>query len=257
MARSAGLELQSVTTTPKDVIDDLRVAAPAILVQPRSDKLIVLSKGTRRYGVCVDPHGEEHRLPWRLLANWICAPREKHLNEQLEPLLASAKRLRRDRRRRLMNTLNRRFALPVGMAFEGAVNRRSPFIPARLEFVVAQRGRVGGGPWVAVHDVSLPRGALLGRSALGADPASGWLWLWGLLFATVLMLRTLLFWQQGTTALRVGLNLKRGLLRASLAQQPEALRRLGSGNLLARALESRRLRGPSCQRGALLRFWRS
>ena len=237
MARTAGLELQPVSTTTKRAQRDLRNVAPAILTRPGSSRRLVLLRGGRRFGVLLDETGEQHRVRWCDLARWVGEPRRQHLREKLLPILKVAQDLSDSRRHRIINALggDKPFRMGWMLREQPTAGSRKPLIDWQglLSAVVAL---------AAGHAVQfalfIGAWALLGRAALSGDPGNTWLILWGLMFATVLMLRTLLFWQQGTTALRIGLRLKRGLLRAALAQDPDRLRKTGSGNLLARALET-------------------
>lgn len=80
--------------------------------------------------------------------------------------------------------------------------------------------------------VALGRGALTGRVEFG------WFAAFALLFATILPLRWLQRWLEGLTALDLGARLKRRLLLGSLRVDPDTMRPMGAGQLLARVLES-------------------
>jgi len=94
-----------------------------------------------------------------------------------------------------------------------------------------------------LYAASLGAWVVLGRGILGGVFDAGWLAAWALLLLTTIPLRALAMGAEGRVAVEFGQLLKQRLLQGALAYDPEAMRRGGSGELLARVLESESVEG--------------
>jgi ATP-binding cassette subfamily B protein len=91
---------------------------------------------------------------------------------------------------------------------------------------------------LAVQVLSLLAWWLVGKGALDGKLERGWLLAWGLLLATLVPVRLLASWWQGTSAIGFATLLKRRLLFGTLSLEPEETRHQGAGQLLGRVIES-------------------
>jgi ATP-binding cassette subfamily B protein len=82
---------------------------------------------------------------------------------------------------------------------------------------------------------------LIGRGALQGQLETGWLLAWGLVVLSTIPPNVASSWTQATTALRVGILLKRRLLQGTLRLEPDEVRTEGAGRLLGKVLESNQL----------------
>lgn len=82
---------------------------------------------------------------------------------------------------------------------------------------------------------------LVGRGALDGRLEVGWLWAWGLVLATIVIVQAAAAWALGRLAVQVGGLAKERLLEGILALQPEAIRSRGVGQLLGAVLEAEAL----------------
>ena len=92
---------------------------------------------------------------------------------------------------------------------------------------------------------------LLGRGALEGRLDRGWLLAWALLLLTLVPLRMLVTWLQGTLAIRAGGLLKARLLAGVLRLAPEEMRHQGIGQLLGAVIEAEAVEALALNGGVL------
>ncbi len=90
----------------------------------------------------------------------------------------------------------------------------------------------------AVQGLSLAAWWLVGKGALDGQLESGWLIAWVLLLGTMVPIRALLSWRQGTATLDLATIFKRRLLHGALRLEPDETRHRGSGQLLGCVIEA-------------------
>ncbi len=83
--------------------------------------------------------------------------------------------------------------------------------------------------------------ALIGGAALDGRLDWGWLAAWALLLMTLVPLRVVGGWLQGSLSMHAGRVIKQRVIAGALALDPDTMRRHGAGQLLGRVMESQAL----------------
>ncbi len=78
---------------------------------------------------------------------------------------------------------------------------------------------------------------VVGTNVLNRTADRGWLFTWALLLLTLVPLRVLVTWLQGSIAIGAGARLKQRLFFGALRMEPDSIRHQGAGQLLGRVLE--------------------
>jgi ATP-binding cassette, subfamily B, bacterial len=243
-ATPMGLQTESVQCTVPEVPLMLRQAAPALLLlnSPQGPHFVLLTG--RRAGalVLLDPDLRRRRCAPGLLRDVLCAPLEAPLQSGVNRLLADAQvpaaRLERARRALLAERLA---ATPV----QGAWLLRRP-ASSGVRALLAQARvpqRVAGmlALLAVLYTLEIAGWRLIGQAALDGRLDMGWLSAWVLLLLTLVPLRLLSSALNTGIALDTGLALRQRLLAGALRMDLDVLRRQGSGQLLARVIESQAL----------------
>ena len=121
--------------------------------------------------------------------------------------------------------------LPPSAPFSSQL--RAAGIPGRVGAILASQ--------LLIHALTMLGWWLIGRGALEGRLEPGWLAAWALLLLTLVPLRSLSSWWQGSAALETSVLLKRRLLAGALQLEPEETRHQGAGQLLGRVIESEAL----------------
>ncbi len=161
---------------------------------------------------------------------------------RVEALLDRA-RLTPERRARARDTmLDEALAAHVVEAgWSLALPPSAPFLSQLREAGLVRRGVALVVCQVAAQALALLAWWLIGKGALEGRLEPGWLVAWALLLATLVPLRSLSSWWQGSAALELSVLLKRRLLAGALELEPEETRHQGAGQLLGRVIESEAL----------------
>lgn len=243
-ARGLGLQAEPVQSVVPEVSSMLREAAPAlVLVATRQGLQFVLLLARRRHQLSLlGPDLRVRTCDVRALRDLLCAPSEAPLRGQIDAQLASAgvPEARRPRAREAL--LAQRLATEP--LYGTWLLRRPPTgsLRALLSQVRLSR-RVGAmlTLFAALYAMEIAGWRLIGEAALEGRLDVGWLTAWVLLVVTLVALRLLSSAIHAGIALDLGVALRQRLLAGSLRMELDVLRRQGSGQLLARVIESQAL----------------
>ncbi|MEE8306597.1 MAG: ABC transporter ATP-binding protein, partial [Gammaproteobacteria bacterium] len=238
VAAACSLEAESVSVGLDELGKTLHAIAPAMLSPPGQDRSVVLLKSDWRGPILLDGNGDAKRCRWRELEAWLGAPIAARVEGRIGGVLkVMGNELGHRVRKRVVETLATSQPFAIGWMVRETEGLADGLSWRRLAFTLA--GLLGAhGAQFAMFILAW---GLLGQAGLSGSPDTSWLWIWGLVFATMLALRTVLFWRQGCLTLQLGLALRRRLLAAAFQQPAEKIRAQGSGTLLGRVLESEAL----------------
>jgi ATP-binding cassette subfamily B protein len=245
-ARACELEAQPISVNLADLGSSLRAVAPALLSPPGHDQCLVLVKANRRTAVLLDREGNWVRRPWAILEAWLGSPIVASVEARVGGVLrALGDDLKPSKRKRVIETMATAQPFPIGWMIREVEGLADGLSWRRLIMNVA--GLLSG------HSLQfglfIVAWTILGQAGLSGNPDTSWLWLWGLAFATMLTLRSVVFWHQGCLTLQLGLALRRRLLGAAFRQPADKIRTQGSGSLLGRVLESEALESAALNGG--------
>ena len=236
-----GLEADSLSVEYMEVEQVLRSACPLIITLPSetgSRFLAIVRAGKRNLHI-VAPGGKTHRVKLKTVRTLICAPLDRPFTADFDQLLKEAgvpKRRRGLAQSALLRETLGHFPvgdcwmlrLPPGASFIKQLQKDRLhlrfFTMTVLQFI--QYLLFIGSWW------------LIGRGALQGQFDFGWLLAWALLLLTMIPVRLLITWMQGTIAIGLGGRLKQRLLYGALKLDPDGVRGEGSGKLLGRVIES-------------------
>ena len=242
-----GLEAESVDGAVPQFETVLRRAGPAVLHlhSPQGGRRCALLLACRRGQLLLlGPDARVRRCPIEALRAAACAAFEAPLAPEIDALMtdAAVPAPRRAAVRALM--LAQRLAeqrvegcwllrLPATAPFAWQLKRAG--LPRRLLALLAC--------YAALYGLEIAGWRLIGAAALDGRLDFGWLAAWVLLLLSLLPLRALSGWLDASFALEVGRMLKQRLLAGSLRLHLDVVRRLGTGQLLGRVMESQALEG--------------
>jgi ATP-binding cassette subfamily B protein len=232
----------------------VRGAGPALLRLPGAGApcFLALLKGTRRTVTLLGPDLAVHRRPLEAVCATLCQNLETPLQADVERLLDGVGIARRRRARVRAALLRQRLStarlsdcwllrLPAG----------TPVWRQLRHAGVWQRLLALLGVHAVQYGLWLLSWWLLGRGALEGRLDRGWLLAWVLLLLTLVPLRMLVTWLQGTLAISVGGLLKGRLLAGVLRLAPEEMRHQGVGQLLGSVIEAEAVEALALNGGVL------
>ncbi len=249
-----GLEAESVEAPYTEVGRLVRGAGPALLRLPGagSPYFLALLKGTRRTATLLGPDLAVHRRPLEAVCAALCQHLETPLQADVERLLDEVDIARRRRARVQAALLRQRLSttrlgdcwllrLPAGTSVWRQL-RHAGVWPRLLALL---------GVHAVQYGLWLLSWWLLGQGALTGRLDRGWLLAWGLLLLTLVPLRMLVTWLQGTLAINAGGLLKGRLLAGVLRLAPEEMRQQGVGQLLGAVIEAEAVEALALNGGVL------
>jgi ATP-binding cassette, subfamily B, bacterial len=243
-AEHLGLQAEAVHSAWPEATRLLKRAAPALIMLTTSEgPHFVLLRGAR--GQRVQLLGPDLQRRWcavQAIRDLLCAPVEAPWLPSIDQVLASAQvpTSRQPQARRAL--LAQRLA---GHHLGGVWLLRQP-VTSTLWTLLAQARvprRVLGmlGLFAALYTLEIVGWKLIGQGALDGRLDMGWIVAWVLLLMSLVPLRVLSSAINAGIALDAGRLLRQRLLAGSLRLDLDTLRRQGSGQLLARVLESQAL----------------
>ncbi len=243
-ARRAGLEAEQIETPYPETEALIRRAGPALFLTPGDDgpRLLAVQRTRGRTVYVVGPDLKTHRQPLEAVQVLLCTPLEAPLIPQIDQMLTETEvPLGRHPRARTALLRERLRGARVG---PGWLLRPGPGMDLRRQARWAGLSRqmlALAGAHALQYVLFLLSWYMIGRGALQGRLETGWIVAWMLLLLTLVPLRMLVTWLQGTFAIRAGSLLKWRLLYGTLRLDPDAMRRQGVGHHFSRVIESEAL----------------
>jgi ATP-binding cassette subfamily B protein len=250
-AAQRGLQADQVTVVVGDIISFLSNAAPMLLrVETADGPGFLALAGARRGRVSiVGPDHRVRRIRLQTVRDVVCQPFEAQCSAGIDDAVQQMQISPRARARARAALLNERLN---GLPFFGAYVIRLPIgspvaaeareigLPGRLAALILTH--------VTQYLLFLVSWWLLGKGLLDGSVDRAWLSGWALLLLTLVPLRLLTSWLQGTIAVTGGAWLRRRLLRGAQRIDRQELRVAGPGRFFgviveAAAVESLALSG--------------
>jgi ATP-binding cassette subfamily B protein len=247
VANGCGIEVEPATLPYSGLANCLDVAGPALL-QIKTGFIVLPGKK----GKILAPDGVTHRISTRELAAALTAELEAPLNAQVDELLESAHIAPRRRNKVRAAIVQERLQskqiggcwllrLPPGSDFRSQLHQSG--VTSRLALLATTH--------LTQYLLFIGSWWLLGLAALQGRIDRGLLYAWILLLLTIVPLRMLATWLQGSIAIRAGALLKQRLLAGALNLDPDEIRSEGAGQLLGRVLESQQVEAMALSGGFL------
>lgn len=243
-AGQMGLQAEPVQSVIPEVPQLLRRAAPAVVLvaTPLGTHFILLlgRRGTRLR--LLGPDLRPRTCLAQALRDLMCAPAEAPVRADIDALLATAgvpaARHARTREALLAQRLASEQLQGIWLLRQPATGNlwkqlALARLPRRVGFMLAL--------FAALYVLEIAGWQLIGAAALDGRFDFGWLSAWVLLLLTLVPLRLLSSSVNVGIALDAGVALRQRLLAGSLRMDLDTLRRQGSGQLLARVIESQAL----------------
>lgn len=236
-AKALGIELEPLDVAYGELETRLRSDAPSVVATSRGFAAIVGRRGERL--LLLTPELGTCRVDVESVADELRREVDTRARAEIDRVLEHAEvpQARRDAARRAVLDERLRatrvrglFALrpPQDASVRSELVRAG--VPWRAAALLAAHAAQYG-LWIASWWV-------VGRAALEGLSDPGWFHAWALLLASLIPLRLLTTWLQGTFAVAAGGILKQRLLAALVRLEPECVRGSGLGDFVGRVIES-------------------
>ncbi|HKR00619.1 MAG TPA: ABC transporter ATP-binding protein, partial [Pyrinomonadaceae bacterium] len=236
-----GLEVEATETRYGEVESLLRRAGPALIRLEVGDeqRLLALVRGRRRSVTVVGPQHALKRLPIGEVRAALCQKFERPLLGEVGRLLTEARIPRRRHRKARAAVLGEQLA---GVRFSDCWLLRLPpetgFIQMLRHAGIVRRLLYMTCAYALLYLLWIIFWAVVGRGALQGHSDEGWLLAWSLVLLSIAVIRLYANWSQGFVAIRTAGLLKQRLLAGALKSDVDKVRQHGTGQLLARVVES-------------------
>jgi ATP-binding cassette subfamily B protein len=216
-------------------------AAPALvrLGQGANAHIVAMLRWGRRRVVMLAPGGECVRVRTGALLAAVRGDVDVDTATRVERLLdrAAVRTSRRGKARGVL--LDELLASrPVAVGWSLRLRPSTPFVAQLKDAGVLAAGWRMLCAQIMLQALGIAAWWMIGRGALDGQVAGGWIIAWALVLVSAIPARVVGAWAQGTAALGLAISLKRRLLYGALRLAPDDVRHQGSGELLARVIES-------------------
>ena len=246
-AASMGFESEPLALFYGDLAPTLRSVGPALLRLPDHSFIALLESG-RVLAQDLSVHRVKAAALRALLAHGLEAPHAAEVETLLDEAEVPGRRRAKVRAAIFHERLSAAqlgpcwsLRMPPGTNSWRAAQNAG--LPARITLLV--------GAHVTEYGLWVLSWWLVGEAALQGRFDFGWLTAWALLLLTLVPLRAVTTWLQGSIALTAGGLLKERLLAGALRLEPDEVRREGAGQLLGRVIESEALESLALSGGFL------
>lgn len=244
VARSLGLGVTAIAATADAVDARLRGEAPMMVAvdtgkSGKAVHFLAVLRVARAKAVVLMPDGSHARISLGAVVDAVRGPLGRAMAAGVGRVLdrASVPTARRKRARRaLLDQVLAGRVVDVG--FRLGLPPSAPFVAQMRAAGVFTSMGVMIAAQLAYQLLALTGWWLVGRGALDGQIERGWLMAWGLVLLTAIAPWSIASFAQAIASLRVSILLKRRLMNGALHLGPEEVRHQGSGELLARVIES-------------------
>jgi ATP-binding cassette subfamily B protein len=243
-AERLGLEAEPVETPASELDELVTRAAPALfqVTLRETSGFMVLLRAKRGTVYLIRPDLKVERCAARDLRDALCTPYEGPFRVEIEKLLATAEvppsRRGAVRSAMMRDRLGKR---QIGRCWLLRVAPSAPFRRQLAHARLPRRAAIMLSVFAFVYALETVGWALIGQTTLNGRLDLGWLAAWGLMVLSLVPLRLLGSWLDGTIALEVGRLLKARLLTGALQSDLESVKHQGAGQLLSRVMDSQAL----------------
>jgi ATP-binding cassette subfamily B protein len=253
-ATAGGVELVEQTVADAELETFLRAPGAALLRVAKSPSRFLVVSGARAgHVVLLAQDLTEHRLPLAEVAEQLRlradAPVERAIDEVLDAANIGAERRAISRKRMLEKWLTSSprcecwlVRLPAGSSFIAQL-RAAGLLRVLAVFTAS---------WIAWYAGWIASWWLVGRDALEGRSATGWLSGWALLLITLVPLRLLADWAQGTLSIGLGGLFRIRTFAGTFRLDRDEIDALGAGQLLGRVLDAGMFEGGVLNGGFLI-----
>ncbi len=243
-AAALGLESEPVESTYAEVESFLLKSGPSLVrISADGDARFLALLGRRGERLLVLPPDDEVvAVPLQEVRQSLCRTLEAPAATALDSVLSKAGVA--EGRRSVVRDAILRDRLGAARIGGGWLLRLPPGASFGRQVRLAGIGKRLGilvGAHVAQYVLYLLAWGMIGRGALEGRTEPGWLAAWGLILITMIPIRMLFTWTQGTLTIGLSGLLKRRILQGALRLDPEEIRHQGAGGLFGRVLEAEAL----------------
>ncbi len=249
-AEASAWEAEAATMPYSGLARSISAAAPALFQTSRG--FILLVRANSRSARVLAPDLSFRSIATKALAAEFCAGLETPLASEADALLEAAG-IAKGRRAKVRDAIvrERLQSRQIGGCWLLRLPPGSDFRAQLREAGVWRRLAMLAGAHLAQYSLFLGAWWVLGFAALNGRIDQGWLLAWALMLLTMVPLRMLATWLQGSIAIRAGAVLKQRLLAGALSLEPDEIRSEGAGQLLGRVLESQQVEALALSGGFL------
>jgi ATP-binding cassette subfamily B protein len=236
-AQTLNLEAQSTETIYAAFERDISAMAPA-LIQVPGEPAFLLLVAARRLTI-LDPNGNKHRVSPSAIRSMLCGEREQSVRAEMQSILDRA-RIESAAHARAREALvrERMGSVRIGGIWLLRLPPSASFWQQLRQAGVHRRLIALTGAHTVQYLLWILAWWVVGSNVLNRSSDRSWLFLWALLLLTLVPIRVLITWLQGSVAIGGGARLKERLFIGALKLEPDSIRHQGAGQLLGRVLES-------------------
>jgi ATP-binding cassette, subfamily B, bacterial len=236
-ARTLNAEVQSAETTYTAFDKEAAAMAPALIQVPGQQGFLVLVAGRRLTVLC--PDGSKHHVSPQAIRSMLCSEREQSVRAEVQSVLDRARiELAAQARAREALISERMSSARIGGIWLVRLPPSANFWQQLRQSGVQRRLIALTGAHTVQYLLWIFAWWVVGSNVLNRSSDRSWLYLWALLLLTLVPIRVLITWLQGSVAIRGGARLKERLFTGALKVEPDSIRHQGAGQLLGRVLES-------------------
>lgn len=239
-----GIEKESVETTGEEFDSFLRSAGPALLRYYVESELsiLLLLNATARYVRFIGPDLRIKRYSRHSVYTALWAERERPARAAADVLVQHVNISEQSRASVVRLLVKERMA---SQRMDGCWILRMPttrgFWSQLAAFQFSRRVLAMLAVFGTLYLLEIIGWMIIGRGALEGRLDYGWLIAWVLVLLTIVPMRLVGTWLQGTCAIQFGMALKQRLLSGALRMSLDEVRRKGVGQLVGEVMESQSL----------------
>jgi len=238
-ARTLNVEAQPTETTYAAFEQDLPAMSPALIQVPSGDSAAFLALIPGKRPQVLAPDLKTHRVSPAAIRTLLCGTREATTGSEIQQLLDRAAIAPNSQPRARDALLRERLSsVRIGNIWLLRLAPSTSFWK-QLRHIGVQRRLIA---LAAAHSIQYTLWILawwvVGANVLNRSTDRSWMLLWALLLLTLVPIRVLITWLQGSVAIGGGARLKERLFVGALKLEPDSIRHQGAGQLLGRVLES-------------------
>ncbi len=225
-----GLEAEACEMAYREIEEQLRTAAPALVKLPDRTFLVLIENG-----FVLGPDLKRRRLNPTMIRGALCARQETQAAIEIDALLAGESISAGARSALIRERLG---AIRISGCWRLRERPAASFWRLMRQARLPHRLIALAAAHLAEYALWVVSWWVIGQAALAGSPDRGWLLAWVLLLLTLVPLRAVTTWLQGRVAILGGGLLKERLLYGVLRLEQDEIRHQGAGQLLGRVMES-------------------
>lgn len=238
-ARKQNVEAQPTETTYAAFERDIPAMAPALIQLPAGDGVAFLALIPGKHPQALGPDLTSHRVSPSAIRTLLCGPREAAVGSEIQRILEQAAIAPESQSGARDALLRERLgSVRIGNIWLLRLAPSANFWQQLRRIGVHRRLITLAAAHTMQYAIWILAWWVVGSNVLNRSSDRSWMFLWALLLLTLVPIRVLITWLQGSVAIGGGARLKERLFVGALKLEPDSIRHQGAGQLLGRVLES-------------------